>query len=337
MVSDTNKTMSMSTIPFSIIICTYQRPKAVLNILNSIALQSVLPFEVIIIDASENNKTQDAIENIIPALNIRYFLVESEHRGLTKQRNFGIDKISSNTEIVIFLDDDLILEKEFCQNILSNFNDLEIIGAEGYITNELKWQKKAHNEIVNSNYFHLDNYQYKLSARDRVRKYLGLYPSSMQPGLIPEYGHGKSSLPPTNKVYFVEHIMGGITAYRKSIFDHIQFSEFFEGYGLYEDFDFSIRASAFGILVADTRAKCEHHHDPAGRPNYFKYGRMVVWNGYYVWRLKHPNPGLINIIKWYLITILLIILRMSNLKKDGLKEGLGRIISLIKLQIKKPI
>jgi GT2 family glycosyltransferase len=310
---------------------------AILNILNSIELQSAVPLEVIIVDASEDNKTKEAIKNKFESLNILYFLVEGEHRGLTKQRNFGLDKLTSDTEIVIFLDDDLILEKEFCQNILSNFNDLEIIGAEGYITNELKWEKIAHNEVVNSNYFHLDSYQYKLSARDRVRKYLGLYPSSMQPGLIPEYGHGKSSLPPTNKVYFVEHIMGGITAYRKSIFDHIQFSEFFEGYGLYEDFDFSIRASAFGKLVAVTSAKCAHHHDPSGRPNYFKYGRMVVWNGYYVWRLKHPKPGCINIVKWYLITMLLIVLRMSNLKKDGLREGLGRIISLIKLQFIKPI
>ncbi len=329
--------MSMSTIQFSIIICTYQRPKAVLNILNSIALQSVLPFEVIIIDASENNKTQDAIENSLLAFNIRYFRVENEHRGLTKQRNFGIDKISSNTEIVIFLDDDLILEKEFCRNIISNFSNSEIIGAEGYITNEQKWEKIMHNEIVNSNYFYLDNYKYKLSERDRIRMFLGLYPGNLQPGLIPKYGHGKSSLPPTNNTYFVEHIMGGITAYRRSIFNHIQFSEFFIGYGLYEDFDFSVRASAYGKLVADTSAKCEHHHDPLGRPNYFKYGKMVVWNGYYVWRLKHKFPGLINIIKWYLITILLMILRFLSLNKAGIYEGFGRLYSLIKLQFKKPI
>jgi GT2 family glycosyltransferase len=310
---------------------------AVLNILSSIELQSVLPFEVIIVDASLDNKTQVAIKNKFAYLNIRYFLVETEHRGLTKQRNFGIEKLSSNIEVVIFLDDDLILEKEFCQSILSNFNDSRIIGAEGYITNEQKWQKMANNEVVNCNYFHLDLYKYKLSLRDRLRMYLWLYPSKIQPGIIPKYGHGKSSLPPTNKVYHVEHIMGGITAYRRSIFYHIQFSEFFEGYGLYEDFDFSVRASKYGKLVTDTSAKCEHHHDPLGRPNYFKYGKMVVWNGYYVWRLKHPKPGYINIIKWYLITMLLILLRMSSLKRNGLSEGLGRINSLIKLQFKKPI
>lgn len=313
------------------------RPHALNTLLHSVANQIRVPNEIIIVDASTNNETKELLDSSNFNLNLKYFLVEAEHRGLTKQRNFGIDKLSSDTEIVFFLDDDLILEKEFCQNILSNFSSLEIIGAEGYITNELKWQKIAHNEVVNSNYFHLDNYKYKLSARDRLRKYLGLYPSTLQPGCIPKYGHGKSSLPPTNKVYYVEHIMGGITAYRRSIFNHIQFSEFFEGYGLYEDFDFSVRASAFGKLVADTSAICEHHHEPSGRPNYFKYGKMVVWNGYYVWRLKHPKPGLINILKWYLITILLMALRFCSLKKDGLNEGFGRFYSLIKLQFKKPI
>jgi glycosyltransferase involved in cell wall biosynthesis len=329
--------MSNFSVQFSIIICTYKRPTAVLNILNSIELQTLLPFEVLLVDASEDNKTGEAINNKFLSLNIRYFLVEEEHRGLTKQRNFGIRKLSSTTEIVIFLDDDLILENEFCQNILCSFINIDIVGAEGYITNELKWKKIMQSEVVNSSYFYLDNYKCKLSRRDRLRKYFGLYPSNLKPGGIPKYGHGKSSLPPTNKVYFVEHLMGGITAYRRIIFDRIQFSEFFEGYGLYEDFDFSVRASAFGKLVANTSAKCEHHHDPLGRPNYFKYGKMVVWNGYYVWRLKHQRPGLVNIIKWYLITILLMILRFLSLNKDGLNEGFGRLYSLIKLQFKKPI
>jgi glycosyltransferase involved in cell wall biosynthesis len=173
--------MSILTLQFSIIICTYKRPLAVLNILSSIELQSVLPFEVIIVDASLDNKTHVAIKNKFASLNILYFLVEGEHRGLTKQRNFGIDKLNSDTEIVIFLDDDLILEKEFCEKLISNFINVEIIGAEGYITNEQKWSKIAQNEVINNNFFQLDSYKYKLSARDKLRKNLGLYPSNMQP------------------------------------------------------------------------------------------------------------------------------------------------------------
>lgn len=332
--SDTNKTMSNISLHFSIIICTYKRPLALLNILNSIELQSVLPFEVIIIDSSEDNKTQEAIKNRFPTLNNRYYLVEAEYRGLTKQRNFGIDKLATDSEIVIFLDDDLILEKEFCRNIISNFSDFGIIGAEGFILNENQWIDGNLNSWKTQNQ---DNFHLVLNKRDIVRKIFGLYPMKIQPGLIPLFGHGKTSLPPSGKIYEVEHLTGCMMAFRKEIVLAIKFSEFFEGYGLYEDFDFSVRASAFGKLVADTNAKCEHHHDPSGRPNYFKYGKMVVWNGYYVWRLKHKFPGLINIIKWYLITILLMILRFLSLNKAGLYEGFGRLYSLIKLQLKKPI
>jgi GT2 family glycosyltransferase len=310
------------------------RPKAIITLLQSVVKQTSVPDEIIIVDGSTNSKTKEFIEDSNLNLNLKYFLVEAEHRGLTKQRNFGIDKLSSETEIVIFLDDDLILEKEFCQNILSNFSNFEIIGAEGFIVNENHWIRgyidkwKIHN---------FDNYHLALNKRDIIRKLFGLYPTKIQPGLIPLYGHGKTSLPPSGEIYDVEHLTGCMMAFRKEVLFSIKFSEFFEGYGLYEDFDFSVRASALGKLIADTSAKCEHHHDPSGRPNYFKYGKMVVWNGYYVWRLKHPKPGFVNIIKWYLITMLLIVLRMASLSKDGLKEGMGRISSLLKLQLKKPI
>jgi GT2 family glycosyltransferase len=319
---------------FSIIICTYQRPVSLLNLLNSIMIQTKIPNELIIVDGSTNNKTKELIEVTKLNLKIKYFLVNATQRGLTKQRNFGIGKLTSDSEIVIFLDDDLILDQEFCQNIISSFEDFEIVGAEGFILNENHWNPGYRD---NRKFYNIDNFHLFLSKRDYVRKILGLYPSNTQPGLIPKYGHGKTSLPPTGKIYEVEHLTGCMMAFRSNVISKIKFSEFFQGYGLYEDFDFSVRASKYGKLVAHTSAKCEHHHDPSGRPNYFKYGKMVVWNGYYVWRLKHPKPGYINIVKWYLITMLLILFRMSSLKIDGLSEGLGRINSLIKLQFKKPI
>lgn len=315
------------------------RPKALNTLLHSVANQIRVPNEIIIVDASTNNETKELLDSSNFNLNLKYFMVEAEHRGLTKQRNFGISKLSNQSEIVIFLDDDLVLNQNFCNQLLANFLNKEIVGAEGYIVNEDNhWIKEKSNILSKDfNYYYFGGFRINLSKRDKIRKILNLYPSHIQPGLIPEYGHGKTSLPPTGKIYTVEHLTGCMMAYRRDVFTKINFSEFFEGYGLYEDFDFSVRASAFGKLVADTSAKCEHHHDPSGRPNYFKYGKMVVWNGYYVWRLKHPKPGLINIVKWYLITILLMGLRFCSFKKDGLNEGFGRFYSLIKLQIKKPI
>ena len=39
---------------------------------------------------------------------VNYFLVSSRDRGLTRQRNFGIERVANESEIVCFLDDDLL-------------------------------------------------------------------------------------------------------------------------------------------------------------------------------------------------------------------------------------
>lgn len=330
----------MPNIQFSLIICTYQRPKAILVLLESVLKQTLLPDEIIIVDGSVDDATESSISPMLASLPIVYTRVLPDQRGLTRQRNVGVGMTDSSSEVLVFLDDDVVLEPDFLQQLLYTFDDPEIIGSDSLIVNECYWKpiqgKVPWLSIV------IDGYYLPLSLRDKVRKILGLYPIDLQPGLIPLYGHGNSSLPPTGKSYAVEHIMGGITAYRKKIFDYISFSTYFEGYGLYEDFDFSVRAREFGKLVTNTAARLEHHHEAAGRPNTYKYGKMVVRNGYYVWRLKHPKPGALNIVKWHCITLLLAFLRLLNsitLHKQTRREAwgdfAGRMVAWGKLVLSK--
>ena len=175
-----------------------------------------------------------------------------------------------------------------------------------------------------------------------MRKKLGL-DSDCPPGFSSLYSHGRSVgfLPPSGKVYEVEQLMGGVSSFRKTIFDKLQFSTYFEGYGLYEDADFSIRVSKLGKLYLNTRAKLHHYHDASGRPNKYQYGKMVVRNGWYVWRTKNPNPLLNAKIKWHAITILLTIIRFSNAltsdkKKQAFTEALGRTTGWFSLLFNKP-
>lgn len=327
---------------FSVIICTYNRPKQVFAILHSIGLQTLSPNEIWIIDGSDDEETEVMVKQASKANeSLFYYRVTKNERGLTKQRNAGLGKISYESEIVVFLDDDLILEPQFFVEMINGFNDSSIIGSDGLITNENYWTKPSilPKNTLRSVYF--DGYILKLGLRDIIRRILGLYPTVIQPGVIPKYGHGKTSLPSTGKSYEVDHVMGCCMTFRKNIFEKVKFSEFFEGYGLYEDFDFSVRASKYGKLVTNTAARCEHHHAPGGRPNLYQYGKMVVWNGYYVWRLKHPHPGPKSILKWYSITLLLLIFRLFNgisgpNRKGAVLDGLGRGASLLKLLFIKP-
>ena len=135
--------------------------------------------------------------------------------------------------------------------------------------------------------------------------------------------------------------MGGVSSYKKAIFDTLSFSANFEGYGLYEDADFSLRIAKLGKLYVNTNARLSHHHDASGRPNKFKYGKMVVRNGWYVWRVKYSNPSFKSRIKWNLTVLLLTTIRFLNVlttnhRKEAFTEALGRIVGWLSLLFNKP-
>jgi GT2 family glycosyltransferase len=294
------------------------------------------------VDASLNEFHQQMIDLVVENPSIRYHHVDAADRGLTKQRNLGVRLIHANSTHVVFLDDDLVLDADFLLNILNSFNThLDAIGISGIDLVENRYVKVQNpHEYGSFRFYHISDWVIKDPVRYIVRKMFGLM-SKFPPEIIPPYGHGRNGYPPDGNVYPVDHIMGGISSYQSWIFKHISFSERFSGYGLYEDFDFSVRASAFGNLYVNTAAKVYHYHDPSGRPNYFKYGRMVVRNGWYVWRVKHPDPGIKNVLKWHLITILLsslIFLNMfTTLKfKRFFYEFLGRVYGWFSLFLKSP-
>jgi GT2 family glycosyltransferase len=330
-----NKTTS-----FALIICTYMRPQAVLNLLNSVEKQLVYPNDILIIDSSTNNLTQDILTQH-PFRNLIYHKVPPEHRGLTKQRNFGISKVSKGIDVVCFLDDDTILETDYFKQLISTYQaNPDAIGVGGYITNEVVWQKSDGQS--NRKQFYYKGWMREEPLRFRVRSWFGLAPDK-PPCFLPKFSHGRSVsfLPPDNKVYEVEHFMGGVASYKAEVFKMVQFSSFFEGYGLYEDADFCFRLQRFGKLYVTTAARLSHHHEPLGRPNKFKYGRMVVRNGWYIWRVRHPKPGFKNGFKWHvtvlLLTIITLISSLGSFNFSGIQEALGRFLAWGILFFKKPI
>ena len=274
---------------------------------------------------------------------LSYYKIDDKNRGLTKQRNFGIVKLNSDSKIVCFLDDDTVLHKDYFKNIKERFEtDQTITGIGGLATNENRWKP-----ITNSFKYHpkrykvIDGYYVKEGFRNMVRNYLGLGANQL-PGVMPDFSHGNSyGYPLTGKAYEVDLLIGMSMAFRKKVVDEIKFSTYFEGYGLYEDADFSLRAQQFGKNVLDTQVLLEHHHHPSGRPNYFKYGKMVVRNGWYVWRIKHKNPNLINQLKWHSTSLLLTLIRLTNILgkegKSALFEFIGRLFGWVSLIIKKPV
>lgn len=326
---------------FSLVICTYMRAKPLLRLLESVKLQTLYPNEILIIDGSTNDETGNILK-INPFQNLIYHKVNQENRGLTKQRNFGIKKVHESSQILCFLDDDTVLEPNYFQNIINTFSIIpDAIGLGGIAINENKWKQNTQNLETNSKYFVLEGHYVKESYRNYLRNILGLN-SDQLPGIMPKFSHGRTfSYPITNKNYPVDLLVGMSMSFRKKVFDKISFSEYFDGYGLYEDADFSLRALEFGQNYIVSSAHLSHFHDQSGRPNQYKYGKMVVRNGWYVWHIKYPNPSFLAISKWFLITVLLALIRLMNVfttnkKKESFTEFMGRIVGLLSLIFDKP-
>lgn len=330
----------MSDYNFSLIICTYMRSDALLHLLNSVNTQSLYPNEILIIDGSIDDRTKSLIEKN-RFKNLKYFKVGTIDRGLTKQRNYGINLVDENYNIVCFLDDDIVLTSSYFKNLIETYSLYpEALAVGGYITNEVEWVKIS--GVESNDKFYYDGWMRSEPSRFKMRSKFGLLPD-VSPGFLPTFAHGRSIgfLPPSGKVYQVEQIMGGVSSYKREVFSTLSFSTYFEGYGLYEDADFSLRLAKKGKLYVNTNAMLSHYHDGSGRPNKYKYGKMVIRNGWYVWRVKYPKPDLKARFKWYVTAFLLTLIRFTNVitsnkKKEALTESIGRVIGWFSLLINRP-
>lgn len=328
---------------FSLIVCTYHRPESLYRLLESVKKQILYPDEIIIVDGSNDVLTEEMLND--QSFNkLKYFKVGEKNRGLTKQRNLGVEAADANSEILCFLDDDIVLKPDYFMLLLSTFDVyFDAVGVGGSIINEGVWKQSKPGVPKIFENFYYKGWERKLGSRNVLRKRLGLL-SNQPPGIMPAFSNGFSIgyYPPSGEIHKVEYFMGGVSAYKKELFSKIKFSEYFQGYGLYEDMDFCLRASQVGTLYLNTSAKVFHLHEEGGRPDHFKYGKMVIRNGYYVWRIKYPNPTPIARIQWHLLALLLTFVRFGNSlttrqKKEAITETLGRITGWWSLLLNKPL
>ena len=97
-----NKTFSISAI-----ICTKDRKNDLAKLIKSLRKQTILPNELIIIDASKDKKTYELINE--KCKDEKYYIKYiKSNPGLTRQRNIGVKE--SKCRLLLFLDDDVVLE-----------------------------------------------------------------------------------------------------------------------------------------------------------------------------------------------------------------------------------
>lgn len=240
----------------SLIMCTRNRMNELLRFNESLISQSRLPDEYIIVDSSDLPLDQiptfqNKMKKIEELIQVHY--IHSE-KGLTKQRNIGVK--SSTGDLLFFFDDDIILHTDFLKEIETTFHSSsEYWGGMGNITNEFQREKvlgfkKTLIEFLSIGYkiFHL----------------LFLLEGGSKSGRFTLSGftnlpHGRKDFTET------ECLSGGLTAYRKEVFQEFKFDEMVTGYSYMEDVDFSRRVSFKYKLFYNPKAMCEHWHGEGGR------------------------------------------------------------------------
>lgn len=311
----------------SLVVCTYRRAAAVAELLAALRGQTRRPDEILVVDSSPDTETEEVVRSSASMPELRYEKAPPEHRGLTRQRNYGVERVSG--EVIAFLDDDAVPASDYCEQLLACFTRHPDAAGVGGFVEGVEW--RASSEGPPLSVFRLDGWERREDRRWRLRRRLGLVPA-LPPGWIPPAGHGRSVgfLPPDGEDHEVEAILGCAMAWRRRVFETIRFSSYFEGYGLYEDLDFCIRAAAAGSIWLCTRARLRHEHAPAGRPDAFRYGVMVVRNGWFVWRRRWPRPGLADRARWWATTLLLAGCRLGGGggQRAAILEALGRLAAM---------
>lgn len=124
----------------SIIIPTLNEEKYIGNLLNNLKNQTYKDFEIIVVDAGSNDKTEGVVARADIG-NIPLKFINLNIRNVSMQRNKGA--FMANGELVLFIDADITLPKEdILEKLVKIFDNKKIVAATTKVhvnPNEKKW------------------------------------------------------------------------------------------------------------------------------------------------------------------------------------------------------
>jgi glycosyltransferase involved in cell wall biosynthesis len=248
----------MNTARISVVTPTYLRPQEISELLLHLKDQTVLPFEVILIDGADpsNKETENAVAAISQDLPYRCTYLRHD-RGTAIQRNAGIE--NAQGDFVAFIDDDIRLDADYFEQMLAAYAEdkqMRVGGIAGYITNQYLDASK--------------------SPRWRWYRRLRLF-GTYQPGrydYTTGYPINRYLHPPHAGLREIDFMGSNCGVWRREVFDRgLRFSPFFADYGVLEDAHLALRARRDWTLWECGKAHCQHFHSPRGRIN----KRRLAW------------------------------------------------------------
>lgn len=230
---------------FSVIVPTRNRSASLRRLLLSILKQTIFPSEVIVVDDSDNLETKNLVEQLYglflgKGIKLRHIMPNENSKSVSRARNLGAKEAEG--DIVLFLDDDVVIDQNYLKEILEVFKaKLNALGVQGL--------------VVNMQYSHFWNSVKKIffywhAEKDKCR-------------MLPS---GKTTFAyAPNGVIPCEWLFGLNVAYKKEVFKEFSFNEKLLGYSLGEDKEFSykIHKKYPGSLLLTPFARVYHYPPPS--------------------------------------------------------------------------
>jgi GT2 family glycosyltransferase len=316
----------------TMIVPTAGRAGALGSLLGDLTRQEPPVARVLVVDAMRVDECQRLVAAFRaehPGFPLQHLPAPPGETGLPASRNVGVRH--ADTSLVAFLDDDTRVGPDYCRRLAEPFGaDPELAGVGGYIVDEAPWRDDPETPadprtpVISGGWFRLDGRRRPLPRRTRLRRALGLALLD-RPGRWSGAGHDwpVSYWPPGDDWVEVDFVMGGASAWRRSVFQEARFPAELDGYGHYEDLIFCLQVRRLGHrIVLHRGARLEHHHDPDARPDYRRYGRQVTRHGWSLWRQFRDLGTRGNAVGYWATELANAVSRLPS--PGGVQEALGR-------------
>ena len=253
--------MNVDNIIISVIICTMNRENDLLECIESISQQTLLPHEVLIIDdGAIDQEYLEKYKKLLEPKRVNFFykMKTKNNKGLTFSRNLGMKYAIG--DYIMFLDDDVVIEKNYIANIMDIFLSHRGVGGVG---------------------------GYDWSSQNNIGLKFGLmklfFLSSHKRGVLLRSGKAVHT-GRLNNTTKVEFLLGYNMTYKAEVFKDNLFEE---RWGIYcdgEDIDFSYRISRIYKLYLTPYAKLIHKQSPNTifRESNTKAVFMSIFNRFFI-------------------------------------------------------
>lgn len=242
------------------LITTKDRRVDLLKCVDTILLQTILPDELVVVDGGMESAEAEIRSVLEPAG------VQVVHKltppGRTAQLNAGI--CGAGGDPVIFMDDDVLLDPQFHEQILKAFEEggPGVGGVQGSI---------------------IQDTLRPLPVRLFKALFLLSRHTKDSPGKMLASGYYTSPAQATELRAAQALRLCGV-AFRRQVLDEFSFDESLQGYALKEDVDFSYRVGQKYALLVSPDARFCHLKTPLARISVREKYRMHVVNNYVLFR-----------------------------------------------------